>query len=460
VVLIDKEIGSPVGVGEGTLLSFENIMRRCGFDTPEWFHEIDATVKAGILFPGWGEGKYKDVWHPFYFALDASGNGISSYDSWTKHQNYNFNKYSQFLYDLSIEHDGIDQSALQYAYAFHIDAGKLVTFFQEKLENRPQFTFIKSEVVDISRKEDNHISSLTLKNNKTVSGDLYIDCTGFKRLLDYEPDSVTLEGRLFCDTALAAHVPYRDKRSEIHPYVISEQIDHGWIWNIPVQSRIGSGMVFNRSVTDIEEAKEYFVNYWNNRIEKEKLKVIDWTPYYNKNMWHENVVSIGLSGGFIEPLESTGVAMIIVGVEQLAFAIQSTFYTESSVKYFNNLMSGYYEHAIDFVSMHYAKSNKNTKFWNWVRNTFVKSERQEFYESQMLRKDIRLPITGEGYMFSSSNWFCWLIQMGYPITSKADFYSDEQSEEFLKSIYNEEQRRIANRIHHFDYLEKLKKIKS
>jgi len=454
VTVVDKEVGSPVGVGEGTLLSFDKVMSRCGFDINEWFFEIDATAKAGILFPGWGQKPYEDVWHPFFFP-EYIGKDTTSYNAWTKNQDLNFNDYAQYLYDVSINHNKVNLGALE-GYAFHIDAGKLVIYIQKKLENNPKFKLIKSEVVDVIRRDDGHVDYLKLKNESEIRADLFVDCTGFRGLLNHNQQRVTLEGRLFCDTALAAHVPYDDIDKELHPYVISEQVDHGWVWNIPVQTRIGSGLVFNRTMTSIDEAKKYFVEYWDNRITEDQLKVIDWTPYYSTNMWHENVVSIGLSGGFIEPLESTGIGMIIVGAEQLVFAIQARFYSERSVDYFNNLMVNYYENAIDFVSLHYAKPTKDTPFWNWVKETFVKSERQKFYEKQIQRTDVRLPIGGEGYMFCATNWICWLVQMGYKINPANDGFTAEQAREFLHVTFQDEQSRANNGILHSLYIERLK----
>jgi tryptophan halogenase len=457
IAIIDKEIGTPVGVGEGTLLSFDRIMTRCGFDIDEWFFEIDATCKAGILFPGWGKNQ-EAVWHPFLFG-EIPDKETTQYNVWSKNQEYDFKNYGLTFYDVSVIHDKVDNKRLN-AYAFHIDAGKLVTYIQKKLSDRLNVMHIQSDVVDVLRNtEDDHINKLVLKNGSEIVADLYVDCTGFKAILGHDPQRVNLQGRLFCDTAIAAHVPYEDRDKELHPYVISEQVDHGWVWNIPVQTRIGSGLVFNRTQTDIEEAKDFLVKYWNNRIKKENLKVIDWTPYYNKNIWNKNVVSIGLSAGFIEPLESTGIALIIVGIEQLAFALDSRFYTEAHVNYYNNLMENYFEDAIDFVSMHYALPEKNTKFWNWVRDTWIKSERQKFYEKQLLRTDVGLPIKGTGYMFCASNWICWLIQMGYPINAAFDWLSPEQSLDVLMHCYSEEMKRKDGAPTHIEYLDNLKKLR-
>ena len=427
ITIIDKEHGTPVGVGEGTLLNFDNVMRNCGFDPHDWFTAVDAAAKAGILFPGWGENQ-TDVWHPFLFVSLGTAK-TTLYDVWSRNQNYDFKRYANGLYESAIEKDAVDTTQLN-NHAFHIDASKLVLFFQEKLKNRIKVTSIKSDVIDVLRDSDTHeVAELVLKNGQRISADLYVDCTGFKAILNHNPDCVNLEGRLFCDTAIAGHVPYKDIDKELHPYVISEQVEHGWVWNIPVQSRIGSGLVFNRTQTSIEEAKDFFVNYWDNRISKDNLKVIDWTPYYKNNIWEKNVVSIGLSAGFIEPLESTGVALIITGIEQLSWILSSRSYSEGQITYYNIVMKNFFEDSIDFVSMHYDKPTRKGKLWDWVRATFIKSPRQIHYETQMLRTDNNeLPVKGHGYMFCGSNWICWLVQMGYKLSpSSANGLNDKQT---------------------------------
>lgn len=453
ITIIDKEVGNPVGVGEGTLLSFDNVMRNAGFEFKEWFKEIDATAKSGILFPGWGKNR-EAVWHPFMFA-EFPEQETTLYNMWSKHQEYDFREYATSYYDVSLRDDKVDVTALD-GYAFHIDAGKLVTYIQKKLEDRLQVLSIKSDVIDVIRDADTHdVVKLILKNGQEINADLYVDCTGFKAILNHKPERVNLEGRLFCDTAVAGHVPYEDIEKERHPYVISEQVEHGWVWNIPVQTRIGSGMVFNRSMTDPEDAKEFFVNYWNGRVKKENLKVIDWTPYYNKNIWHENVCAIGLSAGFIEPLESTGIALIIAGIEQLAFAIEPRGYTEIHKNYYNLVMAGYFEDAIDFVSMHYENVERDEPFWKWVKETWVKSDRQKHFEEQMARSDVKQLVPGFGYMFCASNWICWFAQLGKKMGEANDGLTKEQALSAMLHWRNFESSRADRSVTHTEYINKL-----
>jgi tryptophan halogenase len=450
IIVVDKEVGTPVGVGEGTLLGFADTMSKSGFSVDDWFFEIDATFKSGILFPGWtNDGS--DVWHPFMFPQYTNIN-ISNLDLWSKYQDIDLKTNALALYDVSINLKKVDRDTLL-NYAYHIDCGKLVAFIQKKIVGIRNVSTIKSEVIEIQR-ENNNISKLILKDGQEITADLFVDCTGFKGILNEAPDRVTLEGRLWCNTAVAGHVPYIDKAKEMNPYVVSEAVDHGWIWNIPVQTRIGSGLVFNRDITSIEEAKEYFCKYWDNRITPEQLKVIDWTPFYNKNMWHGNVVSIGLSGGFIEPLESTGIALIVSGIYKMVASLDLDYYTEQEANVFNSSMALFFEESIDFVSMHYSVSEKDTPFWNWVKETRSKSDTQKIFEEK-LANSYPLPMIGKGAIFSGSNWFGWLVQLGYPMGNKNVPLNDEQVKQLISS-HNTTELNKTTAILHTEYIDLLK----
>ena len=165
IIIVDKEEGKPIGVGEATLIPFQAFMKQaCGFKFEEWFNEIDATYKTGILFPGWGKNK-RTVWHPFRMVPMTQPGEIHT----------------------------------EQAIGFHIDASKLVKFIQSKL----RLKVIKSEVIKLDTK------GLLLKNKQRLQADLFVDCTGFKSLLQQTP-SITLKDRLVCDTAIAGHVSYQD----------------------------------------------------------------------------------------------------------------------------------------------------------------------------------------------------------------------------------------------------------
>jgi len=363
ITIVDKEEGKPIGVGEATLLNFKPFMDACGFKFEEWFKEIDATYKTGILFPGWGKNK-RAVWHPFQMNPIAQPGEIRP----------------------------------EQGTAFHVDCSKLVKFIQSKLS----IATVRSEVIKLDTK------GLLLKNKRRLNADLFIDCTGFKSLLQKTPLTI-LKDRLICDTAIAGHVSYQDTWKERTPYVISEAVECGWIWKIPLQSRIGTGIVFNKTITPVSQAKQIFLSHWNQRVGP--TKIIDWTPYYKKEFWKNNVVRIGLSAGFIEPLESTGLALIMEGAHQLLLALNGPGYTAHNIAIYNAILQNFFEESIDFIGAHYTLNTRSESFWCKARSQIKKSKRQLLY-SKILEDSASHHIRNLGSysFFKENNWITWLKQ--------------------------------------------------
>lgn len=403
ITVIDKEVGNPIGVGEATLLNFENYLLNCGFTKEDWFDEIDATIKTGILFPDWVE-KGKSIWHPFSF----DGN----FDDWSRRQYMDYKSI-------------IGTPSTQDKVAYQIDCGKLVLFLQDKIKDR--IKLIKSDVVDVFYTKENNIDLLRLKNRSDIKGDLYIDCTGFKNLLDKNKSKIYLENRLICNSAIPSHIPYINKEKDFQPYTTCTAVENGWIWKIPTQTRIGSGIVFNRNITTPEEAENTFRKFWNSRIPDNELHMIDWTPYYKRNPWSGNIISIGLSAGFIEPLESTGVALIMEGVYQLATRLTNNYYRDIDIEIYNNKMTLSFEDCIDFVNMHYAYTRRTEPFWEEVKKVIKKSKTLNFYieklKSNHSLEDLKKHALQDDKIFSGDNWMCWLIQMGYKVNERKSYKS-------------------------------------
>tara|TARA_B100001939_G_C16911283_1_gene604716 strand:+ start:72 stop:1511 length:1440 start_codon:yes stop_codon:yes gene_type:complete len=430
VTLIDKEVPTPLGVGEATLLNFDKFLtQNCGFDRNEYLRELDVGVKAGILFPNWGK-EDSTVWHPFYFRYYpfVENMDVPMLDAWSNAQDLSIQRLLP-LYDVSLLNKVDKAQHSDNAYALHIDCLKLVKYIRKKLQGK--INYIDSAVSDFDG------NSLTLENGDNLSADLFVDCTGFKSILKKNRDRVDLSDRLYVNTAVATHIQYEDKEKEFYPYVSCPAVDHGWIWKIPLQSSIGSGLVFNRDITSIEEAKQYFCEHWDNRVSPDQLKVIDWTPYYDKNQWDGNVVSIGLSAGFLEPLESTGLALIIEGSSTLVKTIRSGYYSETDIDYFNMWMRWGYEQCIDFVNMHYSLSTIDSPFWNYVRNNYKGSLALETYLKNLRSTEPSI-VEGKGFIFGAINWLIWLVQMGYEMSPKPHINHDRMKESLLYCLDREE----------------------
>tara|TARA_B110000285_G_scaffold233696_1_gene308296 strand:- start:34 stop:1518 length:1485 start_codon:yes stop_codon:yes gene_type:complete len=409
VTVIDKEIGNSVGVGEATILGFGEFMSDCGFEFNDWFINCDATFKAGILYPNWIE-EGNEIWHPFYLSPNIENN-IRLHDAWTHNQELDFKTRGLSLYDVS-KKNKIDTTIIN-SYAFHIDAGKLVKYIQERLAK--QCSYIQSEVTDVIKDNLGNVQSLKLRNNNTVYADLFIDCTGFSSVINKDNKFENLYGRLFCNTAIAGRVEYTDKQKEMRPYTKADAVEHGWVWTTPIASRIGSGLVFDRNITSVDEAKNFFVKYWDNRVSVQDLRVLDWTPRYTKTPWVGNVVSIGLSAGFIEPLESTGIALIQSQVRNLVDRISDFSYTTTSINLYNSQFEESFENTVDFVSLHYSKTKRTEPFWQNVIANYEKSDGIKIKEKMLQSGPLYTEQRKSSHIFSGANWTTWLVQMGYEI---------------------------------------------
>ena len=359
ITVVDKPGGLPIGVGEATLINFKPFMEACGFDFNEWFKYCDATYKTGILFPGWTK---KKVWHPFKM------NPMSKLTD--------FNKEDK--------------------NGFHVDCLKLAKFIKEKIKHK--VTFIEDTVTG---QNGNYISC---EKNGEIVGDVFIDCTGFKSLLHCS-DNADLSKRLICDTAIAGHVEYENEK-EKRKYVICEAVSCGWIWKIPVRHRIGTGIVFNKRITSAEEAAKIFTDHWKGRVKVRK--VIDWTPYYKLRPWKNNVIALGLSAGFIEPLESTGLALAMEGAYQFVNLTESGYIKQSTRLLYNSIMTSFFEESIDFVAMHYLVSNRKEKFWQEARR--LKKPVQMNYYNKKLKDTLNYKNSKYNF-FGGNNWVTWLKQI-------------------------------------------------
>ena len=429
VVIIDKSQPERIGVGEATLLSFPNIMKQMGYEPKEWLKEVDATFKSGILFPGWGH-EDAEIWHPFSFT-SVGDSKVPLYDLWQSFQEKYDIKTISPMYGSSILNK-IETNYVHDSYAFQIDCGKLVQFLMRN--TIPYCKYIQSDVVDVIRdgQADNltksNIKELVLDDGSIITGDLFVDCTGWKQLLIGKNNN-DLSNRLFINAALAGRVKYEDYKVEQHPYTACPAQEHGWIWKIPTRSRIGTGYCFNRDITDPDEVRQAFSDHWNGRIKPDEMRLLDWKPQYVKNFWEGNVVPIGLSAGFIEPLESTGLALMIRGVEYLDESLYGGYFNSTAeAPLYDAKMKCSYESAVDYVNMHYSYCRREGKFWDYVRSKYQKSPMQKIMEGYIQDPNVRTPQTGKlGSFFDGTNWQVWLLQLMTNDINPKEYWKTDQS---------------------------------
>ena len=420
VTIIDKYKPERVGVGEATLLSFPSVMQKMGFKVEDWMNRIDATFKAGILFPGWGR-EDKVIWHPFGFT-SIGENKVPLYDIWTNYQDKYDIKDISPLYQSAIN-NSIEIDYIADTYAYQIDCGKLVTFLHDNCIK--WCNYIQSDLKTVVKVED-EVEKIILEDGSEITADIFIDCTGWNQLLIGKDNNVDLSDRLFIDAALAGRVKYENPDKEMHPYTDCQAMEHGWRWRIPTRSRIGTGYCFNKNITSPDEVAQQFSEHWNGRIKPEDMRLLDWKPQMLDKFWKGNVVSIGLSAGFIEPLESTGLAMMIRGCQYLEESLYGCIYNpvfEPDI--YNIRMKASFETAVDYVNMHYAYCERKGKFWDYVRLSHEKSGMQILMEDQIQDPNRDTLQTDKiSSFFGGTNWHIWLLQLMPEINKKTYWYPD------------------------------------
>jgi tryptophan 6-halogenase len=365
VRLVRPRAGTAIGVGESTQGDLLRTLAAARIDLQAFYKACGATMKCGIYYEDWNAvGAH--YWHPF--------SGMASTGFYTAAHHYQQmilrhpERYTHSDYYAAV-HPSYDvcvrkkQVAPESAIAFHVDAHKLTAFLEGALS---RVEVLEADTVDIKSAGGN-ISEIVL-DGRGISADLYIDCTGFSRAVFKHvatPDIMPYEANV--NRAVAAQVPYLDATKEVAPYTKAHAHEHGWTWSIPLQTRMGTGYVYHADFCSPDEAEKNFRAYWGERrMHDIEVAHIDFDKPTLRNPWAKNVVAIGLSAGFVEPLEATGLTWTITSAYVLSQSISPRYYDEETRTRYNALMRGFIYDVMDFVDAHYKLSaRRDTEFWRY-----------------------------------------------------------------------------------------------
>lgn len=367
------EIGT-VGVGEATVPHIRFFNRALGIDEAEFMARTRATFKLGIEFCNWGRIGDSYI-HPFGAFGDSIG-GTAFHHHWARLHRAGLAQPIE-AYSLPVAaaragrfaHPSPDPEAFEstYSYAYQFDAGLYAAFLRDYAEARG-VRRIEGRIDQVSRQgETGFVEAVTLANGTRLEADLFIDCSGFRGLLiegalaaGYEDWSHWLP----CDRAVALPCA---ANGPLTPYTRATAREAGWIWRIPLQHRVGNGHVYCSSYTDDEAALAALTG----QLESEPLakpNFLRFTTGKRRRQWSHNVVAIGLSAGFLEPLESTSIHLIQLAIGRLLDLFPDRNWEPLLAAEYNRLMDLEYERVRDFLILHYhATQRDDTPFWNHVR---------------------------------------------------------------------------------------------
>lgn len=365
--MVRPKANSPIGVGESSQPDLPQKLLAAGLDIGDFCVATDATIKCGIFYRDWNVvGDH--YWHPFTAMADSGPYTAAHHyqqmmlEDPTRYPREEYYSRVHTSYETCVKRNLI---APESALALHVDALKLAMYLERILT---RVEVIRSDRIE-AMAADGRITGIGIDDGKTVSGDLYIDCTGFSRAvlgkIAPQPEMLPYEANV--NRAVAASVPYLDPATELHPYTRAHAHEYGWTWSIPLRSRIGSGHVYNSDFCSAEQAERSFRAYWGEeRMRDVPVKHISFDQNTIRNPWVQNVVPIGLSGGFVEPLEATGLNWTISCADLLSRFLGVRYYDGDVREKYNALMRGYIRDVHDFVDTHYfLSSRRDTEFWRY-----------------------------------------------------------------------------------------------
>ncbi len=394
VKLVSSNDIEPIGVGEGTTLNFTNFIENdCNINRKEFLKETKGSFKYGIKFDNWNfDNNY------YYHLFDSDSN----YESKDKESDYNFIQYAinnnldipqkilqQKLHGISfslLENNKISLH-MNDQYAYHFSANLVIPFFRKKCLEFDEFEHIRGTIDKVNYKENGYIKNIVIEKSKTIDGDFYINCLGFnsENILSSEYfDNEYWDNYILNNSAFAIQV--KNSILEIlEPYTTSTAQEYGWSWKIPQYEKTGYGYVYSDSfINDEEKLYEDIIKSYNIK-EKDvfKTKIVKSKPYYNRKQIHKNCLSIGLSSGFVEPLEATSIHMSLISLNILFTMIENEIQLDRKhLNIFNDKMKKYWTNFFKFIIFHYFTNNPINDYWKHYKN-IQQNNVFEFYEKKL-----------------------------------------------------------------------------
>jgi len=420
--LIESEQIGTVGVGEATIPPIMDFIRALGIDEDDLIRKTKSTFKLAIEFKDWTRVGHSYM-HPFgqtgfemgpvpfsAYWLKALGEGKAR-----RLEEYSLQAMAAYTGKFMRPVAASNSPVAGITYALHFDASLFARYLRtmaeaagvERTEGRVKSVSLKSE--------DGFIDALTLDSGERVEADLYIDCSGFRGLLIEDALQTGYDHWnhwLPCDRAAA--VPC-ERTQGLSSYTQVTAKTGGWQWRIPLQHRIGNGYVYSSNFISDSEAQDELLRSIEGQALADPLK-LQFATGRRKRFWNKNCVAIGLSAGFLEPLESTSIHFIQRGITMLLTLFPDANFSGAEIDRYNKILGAEYERVRDFLVLHYSTTERNEgDLWGYCRNVTKPDslmERIDLFRShgRILREDFEL--------FPTQSWL--YVMVGQNIMPESD----------------------------------------
>ena len=436
VTLVESDAISTVGVGEATIPPITTFNQILGIDEAEFMRATKGSFKLAIEFVDWLQPGHRYL-HPFgNYGLDIEA--LKFHQFWLRahHEGWappidDFNVPATAAnlgrFALPSKDPGQVMSALK--YAFHFDASLYARYLRGYAEKRG-VTRVEGKVAHVTQDgETGFVTSVTLEGGQVLEADLFADCTGFRGLLIEQTLKTGFEDWghwLANDRAVALQCEMGG--DGLSPFTRATAHEAGWVWRIPLQHRIGTGYVYSSKHISDEDALKTLERTLDGKATQDP-NFIKFRPGRRKQIWNKNVVAIGLSSGFLEPLESTSIHMIQAGITKLLALFPDRGFNPIEIAEYNRLTILQVELIRDFIILHFHANQRNEPYWKALREMEIPADLARKIE--LFRSSGRL-FQSDYDLFAEPSWIAVLLGQGV-IPQRHDPLVDQYDRAFVQT---------------------------
>jgi tryptophan halogenase len=453
VTLVESDEIATVGVGEATVPPLMLLNRYLDINEQEFLTFVKGSIKLGISFENWknvNENYIHSFGHPGQDSWAASFQHF-----WRRGMdigvNYPLSDYS-VEYEAALNNKFAHMPSSTLSYAYHIDAGFYAKFLR-RIAEQAGTARIEGKVEEVTLDDSFYIKSIRLASGAVIEGDLFIDCSGFRALLIEQALHTGFEDWshwLPCDSALAVQM---ESVREPVPYTRAIANRAGWRWEIPLQHRVGTGLVYCSRYMSDEEAKKMLLEQIDGKPISEP-RVIRFKAGQRLKYWNKNCVALGLASGFIEPLESTSIHMIQRGITRLIQMFPLDGIRTCDVDEYNEQMKAEVLNIRDFIVLHYHLTEReDSPFWRYCKNMPIPASLEH---RMRLFKETGKFFIKTYELFAEASWLQVMVGQGaipehyHALVSEM---SEEELRKFLSDTRNYVKQTVQKMPSHHDYLQ-------
>ncbi len=447
VTLVESPDIGIIGVGEGSTPTLKRFFEMIDVADADWMPRCNATYKVNIRFVGWSPASGIESYsHPFVSQVDTFVQNTfvrncqarrCGVDVRTQPDDFFLNGL------LAKQHKGPqtpEHFPLEPDYGYHFDAGLLGEYLGELAVSRG-VSHLQAHIVDVERHANGDISSLIDDNGQRVDGDLFVDCTGFASVLMQKTLDVkfkSFKSNLYNDAAVVAPTPVD---ADFPVETVSTALSNGWCWKIPLTTRFGNGYVYSSDHISADAAETEFRQHLGTLDSANEVRHLRMRVGQLERHWHHNCLALGLSQGFIEPLEATALLLVQVALEIFMDRYESAGFAAKHRDEYNRLIDDRFERVRDYIVAHYKLNTRDdSEYWRANRNNMAMSDLlRHVLDAWYRRRDLGEELRRRKIQshFTNLSWHCLLSGYGaYPAlaedqSSRIDHYVESKVAQYL-----------------------------